>query len=109
MNDHGENKNKTTFSDAEKIRQQLNDLPIDDYIEKHTAKPKTTVNQATKGYAAVMHVVSGILVGALMGYGIDHFANTLPVFTAILIPLGMIAGFKNMIRALKENEKDEDS
>lgn len=96
---------ETALTQAEKLRQQLNDLPIDAYLEQHKPKEvqKNSNMQATKGYAASMHLVSGVLVGGVLGYGIDYLAETIPLFIGLLIPLGMIAGFKNMISALNSN------
>lgn len=105
--EHSQNKNiknRTSFSEAEKIRQQLNDLPIQYDDTQTTAENKRPSGQdAAKGFAASMHVVSGVMVGGFLGYGFDYLFQTLPFGTVIMIPIGMIAGFRNMIRSLGDN------
>ena len=100
-----------TFLDAEKIRQQLNALPIhvpdtknDDIKDK---KNLSNSQEAAKGMAASMNIVSGVMVGGLLGYGFDYLFHTLPFGTVIMIPIGMIAGFRNMIRSLNSDKNDK--
>lgn len=52
----------------------------------------------TLGLAGVMglHFVSGILVGGLMGYGVDHWFATKPWGILIGLVFGIAAGFRNM-------------
>jgi F0F1-type ATP synthase assembly protein I len=101
-------KNIGTFLDAEKIRQELNALPIhvpnttDDDIKGK--KNLSNSQEAAKGMAASMSIVSGVMVGGLLGYGFDCLFNTLPFATVIMIPIGMIAGFRNMIRSLDSDK-----
>ncbi len=45
---------------------------------------------------------SAVIVGGLIGYGIDHFAHTGPWFLVIGLGLGMIAGTRNLVRAAKQ-------
>jgi F0F1-type ATP synthase assembly protein I len=98
-----------TFGDAEKIRQQLNELPVEDVDIKKKDTQKISNNQdAVKGLTASMHIVSGVLVGGLLGYGLDVVCHTVPFFTVIMFPIGMIAGFRNMLRTLDaECNKDD--
>lgn len=96
----------STFSDAEEIRKKLNELPVQDDTSETLKKNKSSNNQdAAKGLAASMHIVSGVLVGGLIGYGFDYLFDTLPFGTVVMFPIGMIAGFRNMIRSL-DNNKD---
>lgn len=50
------------------------------------------------GRAGVMglHLVSGILVGGLMGYGVDHWFDCKPWGLLIGLGFGIVAGFRNM-------------
>jgi len=42
------------------------------------------------------HLVSGIVVGVLIGYYLDKFFNTSPWLTIIFFFFGVAAGFRNM-------------
>ncbi len=48
-----------------------------------------------------MHMVAGVLVGGLMGYGLDYVFGTAHWFTAIFLILGIAAGFMNVWRDTK--------
>lgn len=102
-------KKPLSFADAEKIRQELNALPIqcddtDKDIDEKSEKEKKAYGQdAAKGLAASMQVISGVMVGGFLGYGFDYIFHTLPFGTVIMIPIGMLAGFRNMIRSLESD------
>jgi ATP synthase protein I len=53
----------------------------------------------SKGYRLVSEFVAGILVGALLGYGLDYVFHTLPLFLIIFLLLGFGAGMVNMSRS----------
>ncbi len=99
--DNDNKKNSGSLTEAENIRNQLNALPIqyDDAIHKQEVK-KSNNQDAAKGFSASMNIVSGVMVGGFIGYGFDYLFHTLPFGTVIMIPIGMIAGFRNMIRSL---------
>lgn len=43
-----------------------------------------------------LHMVSGIAVGTLIGYGLDAWLDTSPWCTGIFMIVGIVAGFKNV-------------
>ena len=43
--------------------------------------------------------VGGVLVGALVGYGLDRLFNTLPLFLILFLLAGFVAGIVNMSRS----------
>ncbi len=96
-------KNNGSLTEAENIRNQLNALPIqyDDVIHEQEVK-KPHNQDAAKGFAASMNIVSGVVVGGFIGYGFDYLFYTFPFGTVIMMPIGMIAGFRNMIRSFGE-------
>lgn len=53
----------------------------------------------SKGYRLISEFVAGILVGGLLGYGIDYAAGTLPLFLIVFLLAGFGAGILNMSRA----------
>ena len=57
-------------------------------------------NSGAKGMAAASHIVSGILVGVGLGYGLDVLIGTQPWGIIILTPIGFAGGMVNMVRSL---------
>jgi ATP synthase protein I len=53
----------------------------------------------SKGFRLATEFVAGVLVGGLLGYGLDYMLGTLPLFLIILLLLGFGAGILNMARA----------
>jgi ATP synthase protein I len=53
----------------------------------------------SKGYKLASEFVAGVLVGGLLGYGLDRLVGTLPLFLIIFLLLGFGAGILNMARA----------
>ena len=60
-------------------------------------------DESRKGYAAAMKLssefIAGIVVGAFLGYLLDHFAGTGPWGMIILLLLGFCAGVLNVLRS----------
>ncbi len=48
-----------------------------------------------------LHLVSGTLVGGVMGYGLDRWLGTAPWGLLFFLILGIIAGFRNAWRDAK--------
>ncbi|NOV15353.1 F0F1 ATP synthase subunit I [Ensifer sp. NM-2] len=59
--------------------------------------------ESRKGYAAAMKLssefIAGIVVGAFLGYLLDHFAGTGPWGMIIFLLLGFCAGVLNVLRS----------
>ncbi len=60
-------------------------------------------SESRKGYGVAMKLssefVAAVIVGALLGYLLDHFAGTGPWGMIILLLLGFCAGVLNVMRA----------
>ncbi|MCA1370825.1 AtpZ/AtpI family protein [Ensifer aridi] len=60
-------------------------------------------DESRKGYAAAMKLssefIAGIVVGAFLGYLLDHFAGTGPWGMIVLLLLGFCAGVLNVLRS----------
>jgi ATP synthase protein I len=66
------------------------------------SKPTASFKGASdysKGYKLASEFVGGVLVGGLIGYGIDYVAGTLPLFLIVFLLFGFAAGILNMSRA----------
>ncbi|MDX3925615.1 MAG: AtpZ/AtpI family protein [Shinella sp.] len=81
--------------DAELAKRRA-DGRIDDAAEEKAAVTR-------KGYAEAMKLssefIAAIIVGALLGYLLDHFAGTGPWGMIVLLLLGFCAGVLNVLRS----------
>jgi len=55
-----------------------------------------------------LNLVLATFVGLAMGYGIDKLFNTSPWFTIIFLILGIIAGFRELIRMARKTYDGND-
>lgn len=72
---------------------------------------RTYLNALSQAGTIGLHMVSGIVVGTLIGWGIDKWLETSPWFTGIFLVIGIVAGFKNVYvdtRRLVRTQKEED-
>lgn len=105
MTDPRETKTKPS-SEFGDISSRLKDLDARLLAEKsekaNAEKPAIQYQGASdysKGYRLASEFVAGVLVGGLLGYGLDRLVGTLPLFLIIFLLLGFGAGILNMSRA----------
>ncbi len=96
----------TPTSELGDISARLKDLDARLLAEKsekaNVEKPSMQYQGASdysKGYKLASEFVAGVLVGGLLGYGLDWLVGTLPLFLIIFLLLGFGAGILNMSRA----------
>lgn len=74
-------------------------------------KPERAPNaghaQAELGWRMVIELVSGLLVGFAIGYGLDSLFGTMPVLMVIFTLLGFAAGVRIMLRSAAEFQARE--
>ena len=73
-------------------------IPHNDDEDKDKSVYKQLFNASTVGMA----LVSGILVGGVMGYFLDKWLDTSPWLLFIFLIFGFIAGVKNALHYLKK-------
>ena len=64
-------------------------------------------SQASLGWRMVIELVTGLLVGFGMGYGLDRLLGTLPIFLVIFTLLGFAAGVRVMMKSAAEFSKSQ--
>lgn len=65
------------------------------------AKPKSTEYDRKKpesAFSVSVELMAGVLVGVVLGYLIDQYLDTKPIFMVIFLLFGAMAGFWNIIR-----------
>ena len=76
-----------------------------DKLEQKLKKPKTN-HYKNNGYSIGLKIsldlMSSIIVGALIGYGLDKIFLTKPVFFIIFLVLGIITGFYSLFKTMKK-------
>jgi len=84
---------------------------LDSRIKEVKAKAPE-VNQMKKDYSQAQHawrmvteLVAGLLIGFVVGYGLDYAFGTMPVFLVIFIFLGFAAGVKTVIGSAQELQR----
>lgn len=53
-----------------------------------------------------VELVAGVMVGAGFGYLLDSLLSTMPLFFILCFFLGAAAGFRNMLRGVKESDSN---
>ena len=71
--------------------------------EKQPEKP--VYKQLLDASSVGIYLVVATFVGLAMGYGLDKLFGTSPYLTVIFLILGIIAGFRELIRVAKKQEK----
>ena len=59
------------------------------------------------GWRMTIDLVTGVFVGAAMGWGLDSLFGTLPIFLIMFVLFGFAAGVKVMLRSVEDYQKDQ--
>jgi ATP synthase protein I len=65
---------------------------------KRTGKGKAADSSERAGNMALSYLIGGLGGGAVIGWVLDRWLHTLPLFLLLLMFLGTAAGFRNIIR-----------
>jgi len=96
----------TRLSDLDKRLRLLRErTPKEDEADLGKNLPSTTA----MGFAfrVGIELLAGLVVGAGIGWLLDRWLGTLPLFLVIFFFLGAAAGLLNVFRAAKEMNRDE--
>ena len=79
---------------------------------KQASKKQNEIVEGNTGMAVGLKYASeftaAVLVGAFLGYGLDHFLNSAPWFLLVGLLLGFCAGVMNVVRLAKQSLDSED-
>ena len=79
---------------------------LSERLEQKIKKSKTNNNIKRNGYSIGLKIsldlISSIIVGALIGLGLDKFFSTKPIFFLIFLVLGIITGFYSLFKTMKK-------
>ncbi len=74
--------------------------------ERNRSRVSGTDANYRKGNRVLADLLGGILGGAVIGWTIDYFAGTSPAGLLIMMFLGIIVAFRNIIRAANTRPDD---
>ena len=74
-------------------------------------KPHTDehYSRANLAWRMVIELVAGLMIGFVIGYGLDTLFGTMPVFLMIFTLLGFAAGVQTMVRSAREIQKQTEA
>lgn len=81
------------------LREALAKLQPNDPTPPRAGQPSADASGMSLGLRASSEFIAAIIVGALIGWGLDHVLGTSPAFSIIFFLLGVAAGVWNVIRA----------
>ena len=91
--------------DRDEDAARLRDL--EERLSRMTPKPEAKApmagyDKAHVAWRMVIEIVAGIVIGCVIGYGLDHLFGTRPFLMILFIFLGFAAGIKVMMRSAAE-------
>ncbi|HSG56785.1 MAG TPA: AtpZ/AtpI family protein [Paracoccaceae bacterium] len=88
--------------DRDRLR-ELEDLIAAANKAREPEPPRQSKYEASSlAWRMVLELVIGMALGCFIGYGLDAFLGTLPIFLMIFALLGFAAGIRTMMRSAQE-------
>lgn len=69
----------------------------------------TAFSQGEMAWRMVIELVSGLLLGLSIGFGLDYVFGTMPVFLVIFVLLGFVAGVRTMLKTAQTMSPSHDT
>lgn len=83
------------MSEKNNIRKKIKSFKEENLIKNNITNKQ---NNFSFAYKISVDLVASVVVGCLIGLGIDYLFNSKPIFFLIFLFLGIAAGFWNMYR-----------
>jgi ATP synthase protein I len=64
-------------------------------------------SQSEMAWRMVIELVSGMLLGLSIGFGLDYVFDTRPVFLVIFVLFGFVAGVRTMMKTAQTMQTDQ--
>jgi len=94
------NRNDSLDERRKRLADELAKVKAEDDAE---ARTEQNAAESRKGFAMAIKLssefISAVIVGAMLGYLLDHFAGTSPWGMIVLLLLGFCAGVLNVLRS----------
>ncbi len=92
--------------DPQKLKELEDRIAAAQKANEPAPPPDRQHRQANAAWRMVIELVTGIVVGFGMGYGLDGLMGTRPIFMLIFLVLGFAAGIRVMMQTAKQAQKD---
>ncbi len=94
--------------DIEALEKRIKSLEKKERLAAKQGEENRFVYASKTGFRVSVELLSGVLIGAGLGYILDNFLNTAPLMLVIFLFFGAAAGFLNVYRFVRtEEEKRE--
>ena len=90
--------------DISSLEARIATLKKKEFDARKAKKESEAVHASKSGFRVGTELLSGVLVGAAIGYLLDRFLNTQPWLLVLFIFLGGGAGVLNVYRFVKSEE-----
>jgi ATP synthase protein I len=80
------------------IKSETAEIAADRASAGSSANARATGTAMGLGFRVASELVAGVLVGGGMGWALDRWLGTSPMFLIAMLLLGMVAGFWNVYR-----------
>jgi ATP synthase protein I len=75
-------------------------------VENNKENQSSAIGQAMQ---MGVEFLAGVGVGCVLGYFLDRWLDTSPIFLMVGLALGSAAGYRNLVRSLKQSEGKSDT
>ena len=87
------------------LEEKIHDLYEKEHEVVHHTQISPYADAAKIGFSITIELISGVLIGAGLGYFLDLLFLTEPIFMVLLLLLGGAASFVNVYNMVKAEEK----
>ena len=82
-------------------------------VKGKSVKPRSeggkAFSQGEMAWRMVIELVSGMLLGLAIGFGLDYLFGTQPIFLVIFVLLGFTAGVRTMLKTSQTMQTGQDT
>ncbi len=95
-----------TPKDIESLDKKIKKFKKQEMLNQTNNNAEPEYSSATAGFQISAELLSGVVIGAAIGYVLDNVFNTAPWLLAIFIIFGGAAGVLNIYKTFKVNDRD---
>lgn len=89
------------------IDKRLDDVKSRDAAEASASRDRRSASRGMAyGLRMASELVAAVLVGGLIGYGLDHWLGTTPWLFMVMFLIGFAAGVRNVMRGYAQVQAD---
>lgn len=100
---------KNTPEDIRELEKKINDLQQKEHKKNEDSETSNYTTAAKLGFQITTELLSGVLIGASLGYFLDKLLDLRPLFLVAFLLLGGAAGILNVYNTMKNEEQKNDN